>query len=485
MNTHAEPHLPVWLHCCDRSYNEADMSSRFNGNKAVETTTLSQHIARREQTLVERDYEVTTLRIQRDFATALCATTDLERMLNTILDTILYSPQEKHQEHIEHIRDIIYTSTNMLHRVTLHAQTERRLHQVQSLRTIEQAIIASLDLRLTLDILLDHVTAHLDVDAAAVLLFNPLTRILSHAASCGFQAAEIQHVCMRMGEGYAGRAAQERCIVSVPDVFQEGGCVRATLMAREGLTAYYGVPLIARGQVKGVLELFRYTPLMPDQEWLDFLQSLSRQAAIAIDNATLFEELDQKNRELTHAYDATLEGWVRALDMRDSETEGHTQRVTMLTEQLARKMGIGDDELAHIRRGALLHDIGKIAIPDSILRKPGPLTDEELEIMHRHPQYAYELLSPIPFLHPALDIPYCHHEKWDGTGYPRGLKGEQIPLKARIFAVVDVWDALLSDRPYRPGWSEENARDYISNQAGKHFDPQVVEVFLGMIDEGH
>jgi putative nucleotidyltransferase with HDIG domain len=241
------------------------------------------------------------------------------------------------------------------------------------------------------------------------------------------------------------------------------------------------VPLVAKGQVKGVLEVFHRSSLDADQDWLGFLEALAGQAAIAVDNATLYHDLQRSNLELALAYDTTLEGWSRALDLRDKETEGHTRRVTEMTVRLARAVGISDAEITHIRRGALLHDIGKMGIPDSILLKTGPLTDEEREIMHRHPQYAYELLMPIEFLRPALDIPYCHHERWDGTGYPRGLKGLEIPLAARIFTVVDVWDALRSDRPYRAAWPEERVRDHIMALAGSHFDPEVVEVFLGML----
>lgn len=186
------------------------------------------------------------------------------------------------------------------------------------------------------------------------------------------------------------------------------------------------------------------------------------------------------NTELVLAYDTTLAGWSKALDMRDKKTEGHTLRVTEITLRLARIMGMKEDELVHVRRGALLHDIGKMGIPDSVLLKPGLLNNEEWEIMRKHPVYAYELLSPIAYLRPALDIPYCHHERWDGTGYPRGLKREDIPLAARVFAVVDVWDALRSDRPYRPAWPEEKVREYLRSQAGTLLDPKVVEVFLRM-----
>jgi HD-GYP domain-containing protein (c-di-GMP phosphodiesterase class II) len=230
------------------------------------------------------------------------------------------------------------------------------------------------------------------------------------------------------------------------------------------------------------LEVFHRSPLYPYPEWLDFLNILAGQAALAVDNATLFGNLQASNQQLIRAYDTTIEGWSRALDLRDKETEGHTQRVTEVTIRLARHFAFSEEELLHIRRGALLHDIGKMGVPDNILLKPEPLTEEEWIIMRQHPEYAYDLLKPIEFLTPALDIPYCHHEKWDGTGYPRGLRGEEIPLTARIFGIVDVWDALHSDRPYRLAWSEEDALAYIREESGKHFDPLVVEVFLKQIE---
>jgi putative nucleotidyltransferase with HDIG domain len=215
---------------------------------------------------------------------------------------------------------------------------------------------------------------------------------------------------------------------------------------------------------------------------LALITAFADQAAVAIDNARLFDDLQAKNRELEEAYQATLEGWVQALDMRDKETEGHTQRVTILTQRLARSMGVSEDELVHIRRGALLHDIGKMAISDTILRKPAKLTDEERAVMQKHPQHAYEMLKRIEFLFPAISIPYCHHEKWDGTGYPRRLKGEEIPFPARIFPVIDVYDALVSDRPYRKGLPVDQVMEMIRNDSGTHFDPQVVEAFLAMDD---
>lgn len=192
--------------------------------------------------------------------------------------------------------------------------------------------------------------------------------------------------------------------------------------------------------------------------------------------------LEVAHEKLLSAYDATIEGWSHAMDLRDKETEGHTLRVTELSEKLGRIMGIEEEELTFMRRGALLHDIGKLGVPDSILLKPAKLTDEEWLVMRQHPQYAFDMIQPIEYLRPALDIPFCHHEKWDGTGYPRGLKGEEIPLVARIFAIVDVWDALTSDRPYRPAWEKERVLAHIKEESGKHFDPYVVEQFIKMME---
>ena len=195
------------------------------------------------------------------------------------------------------------------------------------------------------------------------------------------------------------------------------------------------------------------------------------------------DALQMANQELQDAYDRTMEGWVRALDLRDRETEGHTVRVAEITVRLARILGIPESEILHVRRGALLHDIGKMGVPDRILLKEDKLTEEEWNVMRKHPNYAHEMLSPISYLHKAIDIPYCHHEKWDGSGYPRGLVGEEIPLAARLFAVVDVWDALLSSRSYRKGWPYARVMEYIVANSGSHFDPKITEQFLRLAEE--
>lgn len=368
---------------------------------------------------------------------------------------------------------------NALRRARLYEQALERLAYVQALRNIDLAITSSVDPRVTLDILLGEVITQLRVDAADVLLFNSRTLLLEFNAGRGLKMDAYKQV--RLGDGLAGRIAAERRSRSVTNLDQ----VRDLLTPEEAaiasdFAAYHGAPMVAKGQIIGVLETFHRQPVTITHEWLDFLNAVATQAAIAIDNANLFENLQRLNLDLSLAYDATIMGWSRALDLREHETERHSERVTALTLRLARAMRVPDEDLVHIRRGALLHDIGKMGIPDSILLKRGRLTAEEWQIMRQHPVFAYELLSSISYLRPALDIPYAHHEHWDGSGYPRGLAGDQIPLAARIFAVADVYDALTSARPYRPAWTRQRAVAYIRKESGKQFDPAVVDAFLNI-----
>jgi PAS domain S-box-containing protein len=370
---------------------------------------------------------------------------------------------------------------------SLFSEAQLRLERLSSLRRIDQTISSSMDLQVTLGILLEQVLHQLKIDAAAVLLFRPELQSLQFIAGQGFHTQALQFTDLRLGQGFAGRAALEQRTVKVNDLATtQTGFLRSPEFRTEGFVTYIGVPLIAKGNITGVLEIYHRQNLEPDLEWMVFLETLAGQAAIAIDNIRLFEDLQTSNLQLRQAYDATIEGWAQALELRDMETKGHSHRAVELTQALARKMGIGDRKLAHIRWGVLLHDIGKMGVPDAILQKNGPLTEEEWEIMREHPLHAYKWLAPISYLRPALDIPYYHHEKWNGTGYPQGLKEERIPLSARIFAVVDVWDALLSDRPYRKAWTQKKALAYLREQSGQHFDPQVVEAFIEMLlHEGH
>ena len=233
--------------------------------------------------------------------------------------------------------------------------------------------------------------------------------------------------------------------------------------------------------MKGLLGIFHRAELAPDDAWWSFASALAQQTAIAIDNWRLLAQVLEANDSLEEAYDATLEGWAKALALRDEETAGHSARVTDMTVALARRFGFAGDELRFVRWGALLHDIGKMGVPDRILLKPGALDEEEWAAMQRHTVHARDLLLPIAFLRNAVDIPYAHHERFDGSGYPRGLAGTDIPLAARIFAVVDVYDALTSDRPYRAAWSRRDAIEHIRDQSGRHFDPEVVRAFLASL----
>ncbi len=257
-----------------------------------------------------------------------------------------------------------------------------------------------------------------------------------------------------------------------------------------GLRSIMCVPLKAQNTMLGAIYADhrllsnQFTPAK-----LETLNKFANQAAIALNNARLYASLKSAlgdlqiaHKELEDAYQSTLEGWAKALELRDESTEGHTQRVSNLAVKLASALGVKGEGLVNIRRGAILHDIGKMAIPDEILLKPGPLSQEERAVMQQHPKLAVSMLERIRFLRGVLEIPYLHHERWDGNGYPLGLAGEQIPLSARIFAVVDVWDAMTSDRPYRKALQRKKTLDHIRKQSGAHFDPAVVEIFLDLIE---
>ena len=385
-------------------------------------------------------------------------------------------------EHIRLVSAYANQAAIAIDNAQLHEKSENQIRRLTALRDVDTAIASSLDLRVTLNILMDNAASQLRADAMSILVYNPNLQTLETIAALGFQGGFVQRQ-FRIGEGPAGKIVITRQPLHIQRLAQSDEYSHMTWLAEEKFTTYLGYPLLGKGQVKGVLETFFRVPFTPDNDWLEFIQTIAGQAAIAIDNSQMFENLQRSNQELSLAYDTTLEGWGKALELRDKETQGHTQRVTDLTIRLARRTNINDSEITHIRRGVLLHDIGKMGVPDQILRKTGPLDESEWEQMRKHPQYAYDLLYPIAYLRPSLDIPLCHHEKWDGSGYPHGLKGEEIPLAARIFSVVDVWDALLSDRPYRKTWSRANTIEYIKKESGTRFDPRIVNIFLEMISE--
>jgi putative nucleotidyltransferase with HDIG domain len=354
-------------------------------------------------------------------------------------------------------------------------QVQIRDRQIGALVGVGSVINSSLGLKRVLEEVMDRLVALMGAERGFLML-READGNLSVQTARGMAKVDLNEEAFAISKTIVNRVAETGETILTTNAQDDPRFGQQFSVAAYHLLSILCAPLKIKNDLIGVIYVDnRAQTGLFQQRDLELISAFSNQAAVAIDNARLFDELQI-------AYQATLEGWVRALDLRDRETEGHTQRVTVLTERLAKFMGVKDEALEHIRRGALLHDIGKMAIPDGILLKPGKLTDEERAIVQRHPVYAFEMLSPIKFLVPALDIPYCHHEKWDGTGYPQKLRGEEIPLPARIFSVIDVWDALVSDRPYRRGLDPAEIRNHIRGQAGSHFDPTVVEAFLSMKD---
>ena len=387
------------------------------------------------------------------------------------------------EKRVIEIQSFTHLAASALENARLYEETMFRIQRITALRNIDMAITGSLDLRIVTRIALDEIIKQLKVDAAAILRLDPHTLTLEYLDGRGFRTSRIEETRISLNDGTAGRVARDHKVIHVADLSHVDDQVftRRSLLKDEGIITYYGAPLIAKGKVLGVLEIYHRVGQKGNTEWVEFLESLAGQLAIAIENAGLFDDMLHKHRELIAAYNETIEGWGTALSLKEEETAEHSQRVTEMSLKLAKAMGMGKEDIYHVRLGALLHDIGKIGVPDSILLKPGKLTDDEWQVMRKHPVYAFEMLAPIAYLRRASEIPYCHHEKWDGTGYPRGLKGKQIPLSARIFAVVDVWDALSSDRPYRKAWPKDKVIEHIRELSGSHFDPEVVDCFIKII----
>lgn len=374
-----------------------------------------------------------------------------------------------------------------LENMNLYAEARRKAAELSSLYAAAQDMASSLlDSQALLQTLARHVTEALQATSAYISTVDFHNRTICVAAEYWSEHAIPSERKSDLGRCYAFQdyPSFARVLITGEPMVLHRDCVECSLAEREefaeyGIQSILFLPVLAHGKVVGGIEIRESRRRREfTQAEIFLVQSMAAHAGSVLENAALYEQTRRQAEELAKAYDSTLAGWARALELRDEQTQDHTRRVTELAVALARALGLSEEEIVHIRRGAILHDIGKMAIPDSILLKAGPLTPEEEALMRQHPQFAYDMLSPIEFLRPALDIPYCHHEQWDGQGYPRGLKGEEIPLAARLFAVVDNWDALTSDRPYRPAWSKEQARQYLREQAGKKFDPRIVEVFL-------
>ena len=387
-----------------------------------------------------------------------------------------------------------------IERARLYEQAkEQRTREQKILLGHGQMLLGEHNWQTILDQTIKMVSDVLQVEYAALALVVPGGKMYSMKTDLGFPSKKTREAVEipLTGNSAIAQSIRAKIPVIIPDINLEKRLKTYIANQNIKLTSSLIVPMLMGEEALGSIAVYSQSPRQWGEDEIRLLSLLANQTAIAIENTRLLEaehtarkhaeilhlQTIQQAQDLTLAYDTTIEGWSRALDLRDKETEEHTLRVTNLTLQLAQAFDISHVELKHIRHGALLHDIGKMGIPDNILRKAGELSDDEWAMMRQHPQFAYEMLSPIAYLLPALDIPYCHHEKWDGTGYPRGLKGEEIPLAARIFAVVDVFDALTSDRPYRPAWAKNKAIEYIRQKADSHFDPSVVDVFLRLIDK--
>jgi len=414
-----------------------------------------------------------TQMIQRHFK-------DINFLLMNVVDSLSRSGNPIVSTAIQDITRV--TQSLLMLEQSVSNELKLRQSQLGALMNVGQMVNSSLGLKRVLEEVMDLLITLMRAERGFLMLRESNGELAVRIAR-GIAHVNLEEESFKVSRTIVRKVAESGASVLTTNAQEDPRFDAQLSVAAYHLRSILCVPLKLKNDLIGVLYVDNRAHAGIFQESdLVLISAFANQAAVAIDSARLFEDLQESHRELEKAYQATLEGWVRALDLRDKETEGHTRRVTILTERLARSMGVGSEALVHIKRGALLHDIGKMAIPDGILLKPGELTDEERTLIQKHPVYAYEMLSPIDFLLPAIDIPYCHHEKWDGTGYPRGLRREEIPFAARIFPVIDVWDALISDRPYRKALPLVEVRQRIKADSGKHFDPHVVEAFMGLED---
>ncbi|MBS3991932.1 MAG: PAS domain S-box protein [Erysipelothrix sp.] len=460
------------------------------GNSYSISEGMSGRVYRTKETVITKDY-----RQEKDRLNTLSNSNDLGPMIliplkseNNVIGVLIiaHSFSSKYKEfspfEFETIKTMGEIAGSALHRSLLFEETRDRLNHIQTLHNIDIAITNGDDIKDIFSIVLIEINKAADYKAASIILTDRENAVLRIEHSYGF-GKEVNGMTLQPHHHkFFENIALKKNLYNIISLDSIPEYDIPKYFANENFKTYYAFPLISKDIVIGILELHFdvLTQLKPKD--IDFIETITSQCAVAIVNAQLFNSLEMSNQNLLAAYDATIEGWAHALDLKDEETKDHSSRVTKLTIEMAKRMNIDQDEMINIQRGALLHDIGKIGIPDSILLNKGKLSDEEWVIMRKHPVYAYDMLSKIPYLVSAIDIPYYHHEKWDGSGYPFGLRETQIPLAARIFAVIDVYDALINDRPYRKAWSKQEALDYIIDQKGKHFDPEVVNEFIRMIN---
>ena len=362
-------------------------------------------------------------------------------------------------------------------------QTVTRLKNIESLRQIDRAISSNFDMKSTLAIISETAQKQLGVSAVDILLYNQHSQMLNYVYGHGFKKASRRETSLDLKQNLATQVVRGRKMIQLQDLKGMNADSLPANLVSEDFINYIGVPLMAKSKVNGVMEVFDRTDVKHDRDWYDFLEAFAHQASIAIDNSGLFENLQRLNVEIASAYDTSIEAWAHTLEIRDVTYSGHAKRVMDMSVKIASAMGMSADAVSFLRHGVMMHDIGMLGIPESILLKPGKLTDAEWKMVRQHPRIAYDLLSQIPNWRQALDIPYSHHEKWDGSGYPQGLKNNVIPLGARICAVADVYDTLQMERSYRAAWNKTRAAQYIHAGAGKQFDPEVVRIFFALVKD--
>jgi PAS domain S-box-containing protein len=372
--------------------------------------------------------------------------------------------------------------SSALGRFNLIQRLEKQLERVESLHAIDQAITGVFDIRVINRVILEEVRKGLGADAADIMHLNPLTNTLDLCGDVGLRSSFIHTRKVPTSTSIAGKVLMNRSAFEAPDLSKNPVEFQFKDWDEEGFKAYFAHPLIVKGKPIGVMELFFRHTFYPDPEWFKFFESLAAQAAVAYDSCHTFSDLQRVKQNLSNTYNAALETWSKSLELTNIENHGHVQRVTRQTLMLAKELGIDENELPNIERGALLHDIGKLGILDEILLKKGELSDTEWHEIERHPVIAKDLLSGVNLLKDAIDIPFSHHENWDGSGYPQGLRGEAIPKAARIFAVVETYDALLSEKPYRDAWTQEKAIEYLKQERGKKFDPKIIDAFFKQLN---
>jgi len=417
--------------------------------------------------MIETPTEIHSL--QREFR-------DLNSTLLAVMDSLSGIANPVASAAVQDLSNLTNSLQLLQSGVLEHLHTSR--HQVQALVGVGHVINSTGGLEAVLDEVMDSVVALMQAERGFIMLRDKYGEFQKEAAR-GMDHASLDDQTSFISQTIVRRVAETGEPVLTTNAQEDPRFDQQKSVVEHNLRSILCVPLKLKEEIIGVIFVDSrvYAGLFQKND-LEILSAFADQAAMAINNARMLDKLQKANTELREAYDATLRGWALTLELRDKETEGHTQRVTTLTKILAMKLGINGKELEHIERGALLHDIGKLAIPDDILLKRGELTLTERKYMELHPDFAKDFLEKIDYLHPAIDIPYCHHEKWDGSGYPRNLRGEEIPFAARIFAVVDVWDALTSKRRYRESMDPKKVRRIIREDSGKHFDPQIVDAFL-------